>query len=169
MLDRPLVADFLVHRALAFGIRLPRGSQLIIPEHRPDRLLKHTFRSGDAETLVFAQPAQGFEAGQHVECIDEVGIAGNLFRKQAQQNLSERLNELRVRGIQERRATTVDLLGKQERLIFFKADGASIDQSERAGLRRRRLDDRNRLLDAAERCFSSPQNLASPQRVTSRV
>jgi hypothetical protein len=34
---------------------------------------------------------------------------------------------------------TVDLPGKQERLNFFKADGASIDQFERAGLRRRRV------------------------------
>ena len=85
MLDCPLVADFLVDRArcsgphttrqLAFGIRLPRVSRVIILGHRPDRLLKHTFRSGDAETLVFAQPAPGFEAGQHVECLDEVGMA----------------------------------------------------------------------------------------------
>ena len=34
---------------------------------------------------------------------------------------------------------TVDLPGKQERLNFFKADGASIDQFEKAGLRRRRV------------------------------
>ena len=174
MLDRPLVADFLVHRVrcipghtpprqLAFGIRLPRISPVIIPEHRPDRLLKHMFRSGGAETLVFAQPAPGFEAGQHVECLDEVGIAGNLFRKQA----SARIARARPSGTASddggpaRQAGTAQFLQSRWRVYRPVRKGRLAAAT--------RSDDRDRLLDTAECCFNSVENLASPQRITSPV
>ena len=60
---------------------------------------------------------------------------------------------------------TVDLPGKQERLNFFKADGTS---SKRQACSGDGSDDRDRLLDTAECCFNSVQNLASPHRITSR-